>query len=98
MVAQSRDRETDLGQSRDGPNRENAHNNNTIELLTGSLEIQDVLYKKKSTPRLNKTIIIMPTPTINSFHPMFTNKYQSSPNYEKIAQSKAKDWAQPRTQ
>jgi len=26
MVAQSRDRETDHGQSRDGPNRENVHN------------------------------------------------------------------------
>jgi len=29
MVAQSRDRETDHGQSRDGPNREIAHNNHT---------------------------------------------------------------------
>jgi len=32
MVAQSRDRETDHGQSRDGPNRENAHNKYTDHL------------------------------------------------------------------
>ena len=30
MVAQSRDRETDHGQSRDGPNRENAYNINSV--------------------------------------------------------------------
>jgi len=30
MVAQSRDRETDHGQSRDGPNRENVHNSFTV--------------------------------------------------------------------
>jgi len=30
MVAQFRDRETEHGQSRDGPNRENAHNSNIL--------------------------------------------------------------------
>jgi len=33
MVAQFRDRETDHGQSRDGPNPENARNNATVMLL-----------------------------------------------------------------
>ena len=54
MVAQARDRETDHGQSPDGPNHENAHNNNTIRSVCKNFTLLDRNFSPRGSVRVQE--------------------------------------------